>query len=51
MDKARLIHEIFEKQSFLCVGLDTDLERIPRFLLDYDDPVYEFNKRIIDANG
>ena len=49
MDKAGLIHEIFEKQSFLCVGLDTDLERIPRFLLDYDDPVYEFNKRIIDA--
>lgn len=49
MDKAGLIHEIFEKQSFLCVGLDTDPEKIPRFLLDYDDPVYEFNKRIIDA--
>lgn len=49
MNKASLIKEIFNKQSFLCVGLDTDLEKIPRFLLDYEDPVFEFNKRIIDA--
>lgn len=49
MTKEQLISEIKSKQSFLCVGLDTDLTKIPQFLLDFDDPIFEFNKRIIDA--
>jgi orotidine-5'-phosphate decarboxylase len=49
MTKEQLIAEIKSKQSFLCVGLDTDLNKIPKFLLDFDDPIFEFNKRIIDA--
>lgn len=51
MNRAELIHEIKTKRSFLCVGLDTDLDKIPDFLLDYQDPVYEFNKRIIEATS
>lgn len=49
MDRKQLIQQIKQKKSFLCVGLDTDIDLIPRFLLDYSDPVFEFNKRIIDA--
>ncbi|MEX1000997.1 MAG: orotidine-5'-phosphate decarboxylase [Crocinitomicaceae bacterium] len=49
MTKKELINQIKIKQSFLCVGLDTDLKKIPTFLLDFDDPIFEFNKRIIDA--
>lgn len=49
MTKEELIKQIKEKQSFLCVGLDVDLNKIPKFLLDFDDPIFEFNKRIIDA--
>jgi orotidine-5'-phosphate decarboxylase len=49
MTKEDLVAEIKRKQSFLCVGLDTDLKKIPKFLLDFDDPIFEFNKRIIDA--
>ncbi|MGB0933646.1 MAG: orotidine-5'-phosphate decarboxylase [Lishizhenia sp.] len=49
MKKEELIAEIKRKQSFLCVGLDTDLERIPKHLLDTEDPIFEFNKQIIDA--
>jgi len=49
MDQSQLFKKIIAKHSFLCVGLDTELERIPAFLLKYKDPVYEFNKRIIDA--
>ena len=49
MTKQELFDKIREKQSFLCVGLDTDLDRIPYHLLNSDDPVFEFNKRIIDA--
>ena len=44
-----MVKEIFRKKSFLSVGLDTDLNKIPKHLLDYDDPVFEFNKAIIDA--
>jgi orotidine-5'-phosphate decarboxylase len=44
-----LSQQIKAKGSFLCVGLDTDPQRIPRFLLDYDDPVLEFNRLIIEA--
>lgn len=49
MTKQELFEQIKKKQSFLCVGLDTDLDKIPDHLLIYDDPVFEFNKRIIDA--
>jgi orotidine-5'-phosphate decarboxylase len=49
MKKEDLIQTIKEKKSFLCVGLDPDLTKIPKFLLEYDDPIFEFNKRIIDA--
>lgn len=49
MTKQNLIQNIKSKQSFLCIGLDTDLDKIPKFLLDFEDPIFEFNKRIIDA--
>jgi orotidine-5'-phosphate decarboxylase len=49
MNQAALFGNIVRKRSFLCVGLDSDLEKIPSFLLDKKDPVFEFNKRIIDA--
>ena len=49
MTHQALVDQIKKKQSFLCVGLDVDLAKIPAFLLDYDDPIFEFNKRIIDA--
>jgi orotidine-5'-phosphate decarboxylase len=44
-----LVAHIFQKKSFLCVGLDTELNKIPARLLQYDDPVFEFNRQIIDA--
>ncbi|MRT17084.1 orotidine-5'-phosphate decarboxylase [Vitellibacter sp. q18] len=44
-----LISEIKRKQSFLCVGLDVDLEKVPKFLLQEEDPIFSFNKAIIDA--
>jgi orotidine-5'-phosphate decarboxylase len=47
--RPQLIDQIKQKKSFLCVGLDTDIEKIPEFLKAYPDPVLEFNKRIIDA--
>jgi orotidine-5'-phosphate decarboxylase len=49
MTKEELIAQIKAKQSFLCVGLDADINKIPKFLLSFDDPILEFNKRIIDA--
>lgn len=49
MTKDQLIAQIKKKKSFLCIGLDVDLDKIPKFLLEYDDPIFEFNKRIIDA--
>ena len=49
MNKDDLVREIKQKQSFLCVGLDSDLTKIPKHLYSYDDPVFEFNKQIIDA--
>ncbi|MCV9389363.1 orotidine-5'-phosphate decarboxylase [Reichenbachiella ulvae] len=49
MTRAQLFEQIQKKQSFLCVGLDTDLNKIPAHLLDTEDPVFEFNKQIIDA--
>ena len=49
MNKQELIAQIKEKRSVLCVGLDTDLVKIPKHLFSEDDPVFAFNKAIIDA--
>ncbi len=49
MNRADLIQQIQQKKSFLCVGLDSDINRIPKHLLELDDPIFEFNKQIIDA--
>ena len=49
MTKAQLVEQIKKKESFLCIGLDIDLEKIPQYLLKLDDPIFEFNKHIIDA--
>ncbi len=49
MTKEQLVEQIKKKQSFLCVGLDVDLDKIPPHLLALDDPIFEFNKQIIDA--
>lgn len=49
MTRAELIDQIKTKESFLCVGLDTDINKIPKHLLTYEDPIFEFNKRVIDA--
>lgn len=49
MTRQQLYEQIKKKQSYLCVGLDTDLEKIPKHLLRLADPVFEFNKAIIDA--
>lgn len=51
MNKQQLIENIRRKGSFLCVGLDTDLKKIPTCLLDEDDPIFAFNKAIIDATA
>jgi orotidine-5'-phosphate decarboxylase len=49
MTRQELIEQIRLKESFLCVGLDTDLSKIPAHLLETEDPIFEFNKAIIDA--
>lgn len=49
MTRKQLIQQIRKKKSFLCVGLDTDISKIPPHLLKYKNPVLEFNKQIIDA--
>lgn len=49
MTRAELKNAIFSKKSFLCVGLDTDLNKIPQHLLNTEDPAFEFNRAIIDA--
>ena len=51
MNRQELINQINEKQSFLCVGLDTDLEKIPEHLKHVEDPIFEFNRQIIDATA
>lgn len=51
MNKQQLISNIRSKKSFLCVGLDTDLKKIPAHLLKEDDPIFAFNKAIIDATA
>ncbi|GAA4327413.1 orotidine-5'-phosphate decarboxylase [Flaviaesturariibacter amylovorans] len=49
MTRAQLVEQIFQKGTYLCVGLDTDPEKIPDHLRSHPDAVFEFNKRIIDA--
>jgi orotidine-5'-phosphate decarboxylase len=49
ISRQQLIEQVKQKKSFLCVGLDSDIDKIPAFLKDYPDPVLEFNRRIIDA--
>lgn len=49
MTRQQLIEQIKKKQSYLCVGLDTDITKIPKHLLAEPDPVFSFNKAIIDA--
>ena len=49
MTKAQLIENIKKKESFLCVGLDPDLYKIPKYLLQEKDPIFAFNKQIIEA--
>jgi len=49
MNSRDLLRHIVKKRSFLCVGLDTEVDKIPSFLLSETDPVFEFNRRIIDA--
>ena len=51
MNRKELIQQIKEKQSFLCVGLDTDLKKVPQHLLAEEDPIFAFNKAIIDATA
>ncbi|MDD2197041.1 MAG: orotidine-5'-phosphate decarboxylase [Bacteroidales bacterium] len=51
MNSKELFEQIKQKRSFLCVGLDTDLGRIPEILLSKEDPIFEFNKAIIDATA
>lgn len=49
MTKEELFRQIQKKKSFLCIGLDTDITRIPKHLLSFEDPVFEFNRQLIEA--
>ena len=49
MTRKELTAHIFSKQSYLCVGLDSDIDKLPPHLKKLDDPQFEFNKQIIDA--
>lgn len=51
MTRQELVAQIRAKQSFLCVGLDTDLKKVPQHLLNEEDPIFAFNKAIIDATA
>lgn len=51
MTRAELIRQIERKRSFLCVGLDSDIKKIPQHLRKEKDPIFEFNKRIIDVTA
>ena len=51
MNRQQLINEIFTKKTFLCVGLDTDINKIPAHLKNEDNPIFTFNKAIIDATA
>lgn len=49
MTRQELFNQIKKKNSYLCIGLDTDINKLPKHLLDFKDPVFEFNRQIIDA--
>ncbi len=49
MTRTQLVEEIEKRKSYLCVGLDTDITKIPKHLLNNSDAIFEFNKQIIDA--
>jgi orotidine-5'-phosphate decarboxylase len=51
MNRKQLVNNIFTKKTFLCVGLDTDINKIPNHLKDRDDAIFDFNKAIIDATA
>jgi len=51
MNRQELVRQIREKRSFLCVGLDTDIKKIPQHLLAEEDPIFAFNKAIVDATA
>ncbi|HPQ08501.1 MAG TPA: orotidine-5'-phosphate decarboxylase [Bacteroidia bacterium] len=51
MNKQQLVEQIIKHKSFLCVGLDPDVQKIPKHLLDEPDPIFEFNSAIIDATS
>lgn len=51
MNQQQLFQQIQKKHSFLCVGLDSDIQKIPQHLLDDDDPLFAFNQQIIDATA
>ncbi len=51
MNSSQLYEQILKKKSFLCVGLDTDIKKIPQHLLKDEDPIFSFNKAIIDATA
>lgn len=49
MNKKELVQSIQSRQNFICVGLDPDINKMPHHILDYDDPIYEFCKGIIES--
>ena len=51
MTREELVRQIFQKKSFLCVALDVDLNKVPKHLMDEEDPIFTFNKQIIDATA
>lgn len=51
MTREELVKQIFLKKSFLCVGLDVDLNKVPKHLLEKEDPIFAFNKQIVDATA
>ncbi len=51
MNRTQLYEQISKKKSFLCIGLDTDIKKIPKHLLKSEDPVFEFNRKIIEATS
>ena len=51
MKLENLIYQIKNKDSFLCIGLDSDINKIPKYLLNEDDPIFSFNKSIIDQTN
>jgi orotidine-5'-phosphate decarboxylase len=51
MTTSKLVSELKSKRSFLCIGLDVDIDKIPKHLLESEDPIFEFNKAIIDATN